>query len=202
MDFDSKEEQYFYWWCQDLQKAGIIMHLKYQPKPFQLSSDVHLTYEEQLKTKTKEKKIKLLSGHQYQADFLLYWNRKAKDKIFVDYNDILTESFKKYPIIVNYSEKNDTYFSVIDVKGTFNQNDAWRRFSIDQKWVFKEHNIYVQKIIPHPLVDGKGKMTPANALFPSTFVPQRFTYTDTGKKDRKIRYAKRHYEGYLISVGL
>jgi hypothetical protein len=196
MNFDSKEEEYFYWWILELKDKGIIESFKYQPKSFELSSDIKVSYKEKLKTKTNVKSQSLLSGHQYKADFLIYWNKDYKDKIFVDYNDIMEQSFKKYPIVVNYSEKSNCYFSVVDVKGNFNQNDAWRRFSIDQKWVFQNHSIFVQKIVPIP--DGKGR--PASALFKTTFIPNRYQLTDITQKRRKINFEYRLIESYLDSL--
>lgn len=183
-EFASNEEQYFSWWLEELKEAELITFIKYQPKPFKLFNGATVQYIELLKTKTKERSITLLSGHEYQADFLIYWNPKLHKILFVDYNEVLNKNIKKYPFVANYSGKKGLYFSVIDVKGTFSQNDAWRRFSIDQKWVFQAHHIYVQKIITHP--DSKGM--PKSSLFPNTFIPRRFQTTDTGKFKRKIRY--------------
>lgn len=202
MTYDSKEEEYFHWWLTELTQAGVIAQIKYHPKPFSLSTGTDLKFLEVMKRKTKERSVSLLKGHEYQADFLIYWTKQAKNRIFADYNEILNESIKKFPFIANYSEAKDTYFSVVDVKGTFNQNDAWRRFSIDQKWVFQKHGIYVQKIITHPAFNKKGKMIPATALFPNTFIPRRFQTTDKGKLKRKIRYKYIFVEEYLKNKGL
>lgn len=202
MNFDSKEEEYFYWWLQELEQAGIIHRIKYQPKPFVLSVNQDVLFGEQLKTKVKKRSVSLLKGHEYQADFLFYWTPEAKNIMFADYNDILDKSIKKFPFIANYSKEKDCNFTVIDVKGTFSQNDAWRRFSVDQKWVFQRYGIYVQKMISHPSIDKKGVMHPANALFPQTFIPRQFQTTDTGKFKRKIKYPVKFIEDYLKDIGL
>ena len=136
------------------------------------------------KTKQVKKSVTLLQEHEYRADFLFYWDERLKHKMYADYNEILNKSIKKYPFVVNHSAEKDIYFSVVDVKGTYNQNDAWRRFSIDQKWVFQNFGIYIQKIIPAP--DSKGY--PKSALFSSVFMPKRYQITDKSGKKRKLSF--------------
>ena len=197
-EYASDEERYFSWWLNELKEAGLITLLKYQPKPFRLSNAVELSYLEVLKTKTKERTVKLLDGHKYQADFLIHWSKKLYRIMFTDYSQLMDRSYKKYPFIANYSVVKDIYYSVIDVKGTYNQNEAWRRFSVDQKWVFQMHHIYVQKVITHPSYNKKTKkITPANALFPATFIPRQFELTDTSKQKRLIHYDHIFIEEFL-----
>ena len=187
MTYDSQEEEYFHWYLLELEEAGIISKISYHPKPFLLATKKSLVYTEQLKTKTKTKEIVLFQEHVYQADFMFYWNKEAHGKIYIHHNDDLQESFKNYPFIANISNSGAS-FSIVDVKGTFNQNDAHRRFSIDQKWVFQQFGVYVQKIISHPQIKKNGKLNPASALFPNTFLPGRFTVTNVSLKARKIGY--------------
>jgi len=183
-EFASKEEEYFSWWMEELKEAGLITFSKYQPKPFTLFGGATVKYLELLKTKTKERSINLLSGHTYQADFLIYWHKSLHKVLFVDYNETLNKNIKKYPFVANYSQKKDLYFSVVDVKGTFDRNKSLTMFSVNQKWVFQIHHMYVQKIVTHPGSNG----LPASALFPNTFIPRRFQLTDKGKQKRKIHY--------------
>lgn len=197
MNFESQEEIYFYWYLKELEEAGIISKITYQPKPFLLAPKKSLVFKQQLKTKIKEKEITLFQEHSYQADFMFWWSEKARFKMFVKHNDILNQSFKNFPFIANTGKDLWTSFSVIDVKGTFNQNDAHRRFSIDQKWVFQQYGVYVQKIITHPQINKKGKMIPASALFPNTFLPGRFSLTDIALRARKIKYSYHTLKEYL-----
>jgi len=101
-----------------------------------------------------------------------------------------------YPFL-SHKSKNGLFFSVVDVKGSYSQNDAWRRFSIDQKWVYQKFGVYVNKIIPHPAIDKKGKPRPVSALFVKTFVPARFTLTDKSMQSRKIKYEFLTIDQYL-----
>lgn len=187
-NYTSDEELYFSWWLDELEKRDLISRVKYQPKSFELSRKIQVTFIELLKTKTKQQETNLLAGHEYQADFLFYWSKKLHKILYVGYDEVLNKNIKKYPFVANYSEQKDVFFSVVDVKGNYNQNDAWRRFSIEQKWVFQMYGIYVQKIIPHPQVTGKGKIIPTTALFPNTFVPDRFLITNKSGAERKIKY--------------
>ncbi len=192
INFASKEERYFYWWLKELIDRKLVTSFIYQPKPFILFEPISLSYQKQLKTMFKTINVTLLQDHQYQADFMFFWNPdilKIKGKIFIGLKDALLTSFKHIPLIANYSKKKNCYYSIIDTKGTYNQHDAWRRFSIEQKWVYQNFGIYVQKIITHPHVTKKGKMTPMNALFPNTFLPDRFLLTDESGKKRKINYS-------------
>jgi hypothetical protein len=181
--WDSKEEEYFFWYVEELQEAGFIDNIKYQPKPFPLFDGAKYTFNKQLKTKSKSVTRTLLKPHQYQADFLLGWSDIAIDVFFaVNSNtDML-----KLPFYAYLLTKNDEYRSVVDVKGTFNQNDAWRRFSIEQKWVWDKYQIYVQKIIPQK-------------LFKDTFTPSRYLLTDKSGKPRKINWEIRTLAEFITS---
>jgi hypothetical protein len=202
MNYESKEEVYFSWWIDELTKAGIIQDIKYQPKSFILSDKFNIKFIEHLKTKTKERSVNILADHIYTADWLIRWNKKAHLKVYASIDDELTHTIKRYPLLANHNKEKDYYFSVVDVKGTFNQNDAWRRFSIDQKWVMQKYGIYVQKIVPNPAVSKSGALKPATALFPNTFVPGRFFITDGGTRQRKINYKYLTIDEYLLSIGI
>ena len=192
INFKSDEEKYFSWYLKELIDRKIVTSFIYQPKPFILSTPFDLPYQKQLQTKVKTISVTLLQDHQYQADFMFYWNPEISDirgKLFIGIDNVLLTSFKQNPFIANFSKNKNCYYSLIDVKGTYNQNDAWRRFSIEQKWIYQNFKIYVQKIITHPHVTRTGKMTPMNALFPNTFLPERFLLTDKSGKKRKINYS-------------
>lgn len=171
-EYDSDEELYFVWWLQELKSAGYIESWKYHPKPFPLSDKVYIHWQKELKTKNKKMISTLLQEHNYQADFLIRWTEQSKDLFFAS---TLNQNILKYPFVADKIESGSYYRSIVDVKGTFNQNDAWRRFSIDQKWVWQKFSIYVQKVIPIK-------------LFQKSFTPIRFLDTNKSKKSRKLNY--------------
>lgn len=198
--FDSKEEWYFHLWIEELKTHGLILEAVYHPKPFLLFDPVSVLYQKQQVRKVKECSVIILAEHSYQADWLIYWNDRLKNILFTDLS-LPVRSPKEIPFTARWSSRG-SFFSVIDVKGNFNQNDAWRRFSIDQKWVYQKYNIHVNKIIPMPRITKKGKASPASALFMKTFLPQRILYTDKSLKERKINFKFRMIEDYLSEVGL
>ena len=197
--FDSKEEYYFNLWLDELSRRGLVEYSKYHPKPFILSDTVHLSYQKQLKTKIKDEQAHLFGSHEYQADWIIFWNERLKGIFFFD-SSIPGRSPTDFPFIVNWSENRRSFFSVIDVKGTFNQNDAYRRFSIEQKWVWQKFGIYVQKIIPMPT--NKEKPKPAGALFLTTFMPVRATLTDIKAIDKKLKYKYKLIDEFMSEHGL
>lgn len=202
MDFDSNEELYFSWWLDELKSKGVILHWTYQPKKFTLFEPVVIPYEKVLKTKTNIEECTLMQGHEYTADFLIYWHKKAYKKLHYPIFEISNRPIKSYPFVSNIKKETDIYMSVVDVKGSFNQNDAWRRFSIDQKWVYQKYGIYVNKIVPHPSVSKDGKPKPASALFLRTFMPERFLITDKSMRQRKIKYQYQTIDMFLRNHGI
>jgi hypothetical protein len=199
-NFDSHEEWWFSLYLEELKSAGYLKYYIYHPKPFILSENIPVTYQLQLSAKIKQKEYILLTDHQYQADWIIYWNLNIAGVLYHDKSPLYS-SPKEFPFFVQWSEKRNSFFSVVDVKGNYNINDSWRRFSIDQKWVYQKYKIFVQKLILIPRIS-KGKMIPANALFVKTFVPQRMLVTDKSGKDRKIRFKYILLEEYLRSHGL
>jgi len=172
MAYESKEELWFSWYLNELTSAGFIDRCHYHPKPFELSEKVMYQYIKQLKTKVKHINRTLLKPHTYQADFVIIWNPKAYDIFF-------TESIgvdpMKYPFYATPRYSLGQFRSVVDIKGTFNRNESWTKFSVSQKWVWQKYRLYVQKIV---LPD----------IFKKTFTPDRFRYTDAKKQKRTINY--------------
>lgn len=190
---DSKEEMYFSWYLDELVKHGFIESYQYQPKVFRLIDPVYAKQFVPGKKSSKIKSVTLLREHEYRADYLIRWNRKGHGIFYALLGDVLsgqlTDKYSDFPFIAN--QKEDRHFSVVDVKGTYNQNDAYRRFAIDQKFIMQKYGIYVQKIIPSPAISKAGKVSHPNALFLKTFVPERYILTDKQTKTRRIKYEYR-----------
>lgn len=196
---DSSEEMYFVWYLEELKKHGFIKNFKYQPKPFLLSEEVKAKRIVQLKTKTSYKEYTFLRPHSYQADYLIQWDNKGYGIFFHYLDDILSGNTDKRhdDIFFLAQARNYGAFSVVDVKGEYSQNDAFRRFSIEQKLVFQKFGIYVQKVIPATKVNKDGKVVTPSALFNRTFTPERYLFTDQGKKVRKITYEVKTLNQFL-----
>lgn len=172
-NYDSNEEWYFSWYLQELQETGYIERIKYHPKSFSLFEKIDISFIEKLKTKERKAFRQLLKPHKYQADYLIIWTLKAenlfwsKDKYYNPFG---------YPfILTDISGEVKSKRSIVDIKGTFNKNESWTKFSINQKWVFERYGIYIQKLIPIK-------------LFKASFTPKRYLTTDKSGKPRKLDY--------------
>lgn len=157
-EFKSQEELEFYHWLCEAKEYGFIENFAYEPKSYDLSPKQTIKVVKKLKTKEKIVEKHLFHPHEYTPDFIFTIGEKwpllkGKDKL-VDSNDGM----------------------VIDVKGTFQQHDGSRSFSINQKWVYEKYGIYVNKLIP-------------KKFFKITWVPEKCRYTPKQGK-LKSAYAK------------
>ena len=201
IEFASEEERYFYWYLEELIAAGYVKSYIYQPKSFELFKPETYRHEKLLKTKLKLVTKTLFRGYTYQADFLIVWNPSSSIffQIISHFNGRtqIDSALGSKPFVAYVSSKSGNIISVIDVKGNYSQNDAFRRFSIDQKNVWDKHKIYVQKIIPVPAITKKtGKLNPPTALFTATFMPKKYLYTPTGMI-RKIRFPNKPLKEFI-----
>jgi len=189
-EFASSEELYCSWYLKELVAGGYVESLEYQPKPFELTKPTWRNFQVHLKTKSKYKDFQLLPGSSYQADWAWFWTKKAENIFFAASAD---QDPRKFPFIAQFIVNSSKWLQVIDVKGTFNQDNSVRMFHMNQKFVMAKHGIYVQKIIPVPSVQKKkGSQVviyvPANALFKASFIPKRYLLTDASGKARKINF--------------
>ena len=183
---DSKEEVYFSWWLDELLEAGYIAAHAYHPTTYDLSPNQEYSVNVHLKTKTNVEEKTLLQPHTYTPDFSIVWNPKAYGIFFYSLADGF--NIKKIPLVAKlhgnmYDE------TVIDIKPP---QSKWGKsymevFSINQKWTYEKHGVYVQKVV---VVGAKSKKTKkvTTGLFPTTFTPERYLMTDTAIKPRKLHY--------------
>jgi len=154
--FDSDEELEFYHWIQEALKYKVISDWKYNHLSYPLSSKKSYNFTKQLKTKTKIVEKHLFHEHSYKPDFHIYkgdrWNILEKHNLLTFHDD----------------EKE----FVIDTKGTFQRNDGNRSFTINQKWMYDKHGIYVNKVIPEK-------------FFKLTWLPEKCRFTRKKKQLRK-----------------
>jgi hypothetical protein len=198
IEYDSAEELYFSWYLDELLAAGYIKSWKYQPKPFIITKPVKCYYSKQLKTKSKIVEATLFQGYSYTADFLITWLTRSEHIFYqvIFNNGAISSKPGDVPFIAQVGENTGNIISVVDVKGTYNQNDAYSRFSKDQKLVWDKYKIYVQKIITAPAVSKKGVVKPKDALFTTTFMPNNYRFTPTGKL-RLIRFPHKTLEEFV-----
>lgn len=202
-DFDSKEEWYFDLWLKELESFGLIDHSTYHPKPFILSEKVIMPFERQLATKTKPDSAHLAAEHKYQADWIIYWNVKSLGIMFPG-KVPLSKFPTDFPFLAQWSAKKNLYYTVVDVKGSFTgpHNNSAVTFPLNQKWTYQKYKIFVQKKVLIPRVTKKGKLTPTDALFTSTFLPRRLLTTDNSGEKRKINFKYIFIQEFLQKHGL
>lgn len=159
-DFDSKEEWQFHHWLLEAEKADLIYNITYHPESYLLSEKASIWTEKKLKTKTKNIEKFLLHPHSYQIDF------KFKIK-----NKLMFEFLQKIRIAADKE-------ICIDVKGNFagKNNSTAVTFPLNQKWIYQQYGIYVQKIVP-------------DKLFKATWIPEACRLTPKKKQPVK-KYIK------------
>lgn len=176
MIYDSKEELYFSWYLDELKEAKYIQNYEPQPESYVLSPPVFYEYTKQLKTKPKLIVKKLAREHIYSPDFKIWWSQRAHSIFF--HNIECNANLKAISFIANGQK------SIIEIKPVFDQNNMTRLFTINQKWMYQKHGIYVQKIIPVK-------------LFEQTFTPEKYLLTDKTNKLRKLKYQPRSLNEFL-----
>jgi len=178
IEFDSEEEVRFYQYLVELKDNGYVDLFSYQPDSYELSAPEIYDWKKQLKTKEKWMRSTLLQGHIYTPDFEVYWNAKASG---IFYQSLAFGSKLKAPFICNGQR------SVIEVKPSFDMNNMQRLFTINQKWMFQKHKIYVQKIVPYG---------PKKCLFAQTFVAEEAKYTLKARKLKKYKFPIKSLKQY------
>ena len=180
IEFDSEEERLFYLYLEELKDNGYVRDFTFHVDSFVLSEPVKYSWAKKMKTKSKEMESTLLQGHVYTADYKVIWEPKGWGKFW--HYDIDNVQLNKIPFISN------DVGCFIEIKPSFDMNNMQRLFSINQKWRWQEHKIYVQKVIPI------GKNT---CLFAKTFVPQEAMLTAKTKKPKKYKFTTKSLQEFL-----
>jgi len=186
IEFDSEEERLFFLYVKELKQEGFVKEFSFHNKEFVLSEVVKFSWKKFLKTKEKDVETTLLHPHVYTPDFHIEWNPKAYG-IFYCYIDD-EHKFGKIPFINNIDNNGDNIGSYVEVKPAFDMNNMTRLFTINQKWMFQEYMIYIQKVIPI------GKNT---CLFAKTFVPQESMFTPKTKKPKKYKFETKSLNEFI-----
>lgn len=180
--FDSNEEIYFSWWLNELKALGYIKEIIHQPTAYPLSGQVNSEYFEPYKKKEGGKYVteEILPAHVYTPDVKIIWDASALGV----FTEMLNSSVRKkknrsFQTIICQTtgeiEDGLGYYSIIEVKPSFDQNNMTRLAKINIKWVMEKHGDFVNIIIPEN-------------HFHKTFTPKKFLFTNKSGKARKIKY--------------
>jgi hypothetical protein len=179
--FDSKEEEYFSWYLDELVKNHFARGWR-RPQTISLASNVKAWSQ---KGKAKPKPSVILRDQTYTPDFEVFWTQKAIDKKLVtslvhEESESLPESYSA-PFSANTNSDLGPV-SYLEVKGGFTEHDESRIYSILAKWTYQVHGIYIQRV---------NVSTAPNSIFAKTFCPARFLLTDKTMNPRKVRFTPR-----------
>ena len=177
------QEEWFDFWADEMIKAGYISKVLTQDiKGWRIYDGESIPYKEtkvvyegsiREKTKTVTKKFILHRPVDYTPDRVIFWTKASKDMFFTDIDDIGKGNIKYF---LGQKLPNGEYLSVVDVKSPFGgKNSSDVSFSIKKKWVWVKEKVYVNQAVMYPI---KPLKNTSKYLWPSTFTPNRFLYTD------------------------
>lgn len=160
-DLDSKEELYFYWWLLELEEYGFI-------------SDIKRADSYDLFDKVESCGHTILEKHSYTPDFKFKVLRQ--DYFFQQLSSmVVSPKARKEQRLITHNTPLESLECIVETKGSFDNQNMTRLFRINQKWVWKAYNSYVNLVkVPD--------------LFKKTFLPKRYLLTDKTEKARKINF--------------
>lgn len=191
--FDSKEELFFSWYCEELLQARFIVEYEYHVRTYRLCPDKTYPVVIPMKTKIKTGELSLLKKHTYTPDVWITWSEKARNVFFNSMNEKV--DLRKVPFVTTHSHLK-TLQTVVEIKPAYDQNNMTRLFRINQKWLFHQNDIYVNEIVCVKKPP-KGGNKSAGGLFPSTFTPARYLMTDKARARRKLCYKPKLLKEFL-----
>jgi len=178
-EFDSNEEMYMDWWLQELKELGFIKEITHQPKAYQLSDQLNSEYFEPYKKKAggKVASEEMLPGHIYTPDVKVIWHPRAIGLFTLGLkSDVRKKKSRSFQTIISQlDETTGEFYSIIEVKPSFDQNNMTRLAKINIKWVWDKHGDFVNIIIPEKHFD-------------KSFTPKKYLFTNKSNKPRKIKY--------------
>ena len=199
MEVDSREEQLFLYYIEELKEHGYIAEAVYHPQSYELAPETYVQAFTATKKGNGYKDIPLLKKHVYTADWSILWNPIAKGIFYWEKGGVYKEGFFPYS-----SRKHDNYIpfygmkSVVDIKGGFvgRNNTSGITFPLNQKWVMRQYGDLVQKVVVS--LDSKG-------LFYKTFTPrvviENEVYQTNGKTwtkgESKLKYEPITLDEYI-----
>jgi len=183
--FASDEEWYISWWLQELQAAGYIQLIEYQPKAFELYDGKFNDHVIPMKTVADKIKTQaLLQPHVYTCDARIVWTEKAEG-LFYWHEGMYGVKKTKFQFYAGLEHEGMvTYF---EVKAEFDRHNMNRLAGTNIKWVQQKYNLIVEMIKP-------------NTLFKNTFTPDRFLLTNFKFTPRTIKYETRTLRRFVSEL--
>ena len=193
---ENPHEMYFKWYCEELISYGYLERVDREPEFLSVFPKQMHRVEKHYKSKENGSDvITMLQATNYTYDYRLVWAPKAKF-LFEETFDPQGQFVFGKPIFVSHVvllEGELRTVSYVDVKPHVSaaqfgggKNASYYTFPLIQKYLFLAHKIYINKIIPIH----SGKQGRTTCLFATTFVPNRYMFTDKSNQERKLHYRK------------
>jgi hypothetical protein len=196
--FDSGQEEYFYYWLEELFDLGYVDDITGNRTSFILNTSLDITHTKTKKLKTKELKsehdLKLIKERSYTPDFIFKFNSKSKGIFY--FTD--KEERRIFPLVSKDG------LSYVDTKGEYTSHyNSSITFGDRQAMMWDKHGIYVQ-IIKAYIREGK------KCLFEETFTPKKviakekylkdISNKNIKKGDSKIKYKVRSLNEFIKNI--
>lgn len=180
---DSDEEYLFLCWCREAAESGWLQLKMWQPQ-YDLSGVASYKSYFLKKKELASKDSFLLAKHVYTADAIIEltnnpdspWQAPMINKLIG--SDLKT----KGALINNHSD------FVIDVKGGYGARGSDAKFSVNQKWVYAKHGVYVNKV----------KIMKDQGFFSKYWAPEEALFTSKGNKSKVYKACRTLAEAKLI----
>lgn len=193
-DKDSKEEEYFEWYLNDLIDAGYVIGY-YRSKTIKLTDGISYDYVQAMKTKDKVCTRVVAPALVYTPDYTILWNKKAENLFYIRYDTskpvpISIDKPKLFPKMLA-KEIEEHVVSIIDVKP--DMASKFNTFSSSATFVVKQALL---KLLYDVIVD-KVKI---KQLMKNSFTSKRYMLTDKSKQKRKIKWATCTLKDYVNKI--
>jgi hypothetical protein len=199
---ENPHEMYFRWYMEELEQYGYIEEFQREPEYLEVFPKAHHRKEKHHKTKDNTSEVfTMLQGTSYTYDFRIIWTPKAK-YIFEENFDPSGQFVFGKPTFVSHLKEikgEMKTVSYVDVKPHISaaqfgggKNASYYTFPLIQKYLFLAYKLYINKIIPI----NSGKEGRTTCLFATTFVPNRYMFTDKSNSVRKLHYKKTSLSSY------
>lgn len=200
---ENPHEQAFRWYCEELKEYGYLESFEREAETFIVLPKVDYEREKHNKTKSNTtESISLFRETTYTYDYKLIWSEKALN-VFTEV--IVPRGFFVFGAPTFISHRLDIggvmkMVSYVDVKPHVaaaqfggGKMASYYTFPFIQKFLYLTKGLYINKIIPI----NSGKYGRTTCLFATTFVPNRYMFTDKSGELRTIPYRKRTIVSYI-----
>jgi hypothetical protein len=127
--YDAREEIDFAMWLEEAATVDLVQGWAHHPAPIHLADPAYFDVPVQLKTKVKMSTRTLLQEHVYTADFAVTFTPRIR----------MVDAPFRFPAGM---------WILVEIKARYSRFNMDRTFSLNQKWVWQRHGIWVQKIEP------------------------------------------------------